>query len=123
MLRDDNTKVICLVGEVGGQSESCALRSLAAADSPVEEETAEVYRDYRARLSPGETAKPVIGFIAGASTSRGLVYGHAGAVWWTDAESAESKNKCWRDAGIIVAPTLGEVGTFIKAEAERLGIM
>jgi succinyl-CoA synthetase alpha subunit len=63
-----------------------------------------------------------VGFIAGASTARGLVYGHAGAVWWTDSESAESKKKCWRDAGIIVSPTLGEVGMYIRNEAKRLGL-
>lgn len=90
---------------------------------PVEEEAAEVYKEYCAKLSPGETPKPVVGFIAGASTTRGLVYGHAGAVWWEDAESAESKKKYWRDAGIIVAPTLGEVGAYIKIEATRLGIL
>jgi succinyl-CoA synthetase alpha subunit len=88
----------------------------------VEEEAAEIYKDYMSNLSSGELPKPVIGFIAGASTQRGLVYGHAGAVWWTDAESAESKKQCWADAGIIVSPTLGEVGMYIKREAERLGI-
>lgn len=89
----------------------------------VEEEAAEVYKEYRAKLPAGQTAKPVVGFIAGASTTRGQVYGHAGAVWWTDAETAESKKNYWRDAGIIVAPTLGEVGSYIRTEATRLGIM
>lgn len=88
----------------------------------MEEEAAEVYREYLSSLSPGHVPKPVVGFIAGSSTQRGQVYGHAGAVWWTDAESAESKKQCWRDAGIILAPTLGEVGAYIFREAKRLGV-
>lgn len=106
MLDDNATKVICLIGEVGGQ---------------MEEEAAAVYADYLKNLGPGEKAKPVVGFIAGQSTERGKMYGHAGAIWYEDWESAASKKKCWTDAGFIMAPTLGDVGDLIREQAVRVG--
>jgi succinyl-CoA synthetase alpha subunit len=86
----------------------------------VEEEAADVYRSYLASVRPGQTAKPVIGFVAGASTQRGLVYGHAGAVWWNPEETAEAKRQVWKDAGFVVADTLGDLGPLISEEAAKL---
>ncbi|RSH93535.1 hypothetical protein EHS25_007893 [Saitozyma podzolica] len=78
MLDDPLTRIICLVGEVGGQ---------------MEEEAATVYEEYLKSLRPGQTTKPVVGFIAGQSTQRGLMYGHSGAVWWDEQETAGAKKQ------------------------------
>jgi succinyl-CoA synthetase alpha subunit len=108
MLHDPLTKVVCLIGEVGGQ---------------MEEEAAELYEEYtREMRAKGKEAKPVVGFIAGMQTERGKVYGHAGAVWHDDWESAGSKKRCWEKAGFVMADTLGDVGGLLKREAMRLGL-
>jgi succinyl-CoA synthetase alpha subunit len=49
------------------------------------------------------------------------MYGHAGAVWWDETETARSKKQCWADAGIRVVETLGEVGGVLMEEAKRVG--
>ncbi|TXT10538.1 hypothetical protein VHUM_02043 [Vanrija humicola] len=105
MLDDPYTKVICLVGEIGGQ---------------MEEEAAAVYKAYLAGLAPSVKAKPVVGFVAGAATQRGLMYGHAGAVWWSQDETADAKRQVLADAGMIMAPTLGDLGGLLKREHDKL---
>ncbi|GFZ44366.1 SCS-alpha [Saitozyma sp. JCM 24511] len=107
MLDDPLTKVICLVGEVGGQ---------------MEEEAAAVYEQYLRCLPSGQKPKPVVGFIAGQSTKRGLVYGHAGAVWWEDQEAAGPKKQRWTDAGFVMAPTLGDLGGLLEQEVAKMGL-
>ena len=79
----------------------------------MEEEAALFYREYKAGLSAGQAPKPVVGFVAGRETERGKMYGHAGAVWWDESETAQAKIGCFRDAGIQVARTLSEVGRLL----------
>lgn len=88
----------------------------------VEEEAATVYEEYIQSLRPGQTAKPVVGFIAGQSTQRGLMYGHSGAVWWEEEETAGAKKQRWANAGFVMAPTLGDVAELVKGEVSRLGV-
>ncbi|BEJ11965.1 hypothetical protein CspHIS471_0204250 [Cutaneotrichosporon sp. HIS471] len=107
ILEDPKAKFGVLVGEVGGQ---------------MEEEAAQVYQDYLANLKPGEVAKPIVGFVAGAATERGLMYGHAGAVWWNQNETAVAKRQVWKDAGFIMADTLGDLGPLIKETADKMGL-
>lgn len=164
MLDDPYTKVICLVGEIGGQSEwswsECCSRRPFQSDrgeggpdgrrtvpagptrprpsappcqpSPVppgtriltttsvEEEAAAVYKAYVAGLAPGAKPKPVVGFVAGAATQQGLMYGHAGAIWWSQDETANAKRQVLADAGMIMAPTLGDIGGLLKREHDKL---
>lgn len=87
---------------------------------PVEEEAASHYRAYLSSLPPGVPAKPVVGFIAGLSTERGKTYGHAGAVWYAEAETAAAKRRVWREAGIEVANGLGEVVGLVREAMRRL---
>ncbi|BEI81356.1 hypothetical protein CcaverHIS002_0205160 [Cutaneotrichosporon cavernicola] len=98
ILDDPKAKFGVLVGEVGGQ---------------MEEEAAQVL---------GEVAKPIVGFVAGAATERGLMYGHAGAVWWNQNETAVAKRQVWKDAGFIMADTLGDLGPLIKETADKMGL-
>lgn len=91
----------------------------------MEEEAAEVYEQYLSTFnftshsqdtsskSLNERPKPVVGFIAGESTQRGLTYGHAGAVWWDEQETAAAKKRRWEKAGFVMAPTLGDLGGLI----------
>lgn len=87
----------------------------------MEEECAVVYKEYLKNLPQGQEPKPVVGFVAGLSTEKGLMYGHAGAIWRDDTETAASKKKCWKDAGFVVAETLEDVGGLIMKEAKRIG--
>jgi len=105
MLDDDRTEVICLVGEIGGQ---------------MEEEAAAIYTQYLSSLSSTQRPKPVVGFIAGQATRRGLTYGHAGAIWWDEDESAARKKEVWEKAGFRMARTIGDIGGLIKEECDKL---
>lgn len=104
LLEDPLTKIVCVVGEVGGQ---------------MEEEAAAYYASYRAN---NPNPKPVVGFVAGAATELGKVYGHAGAVWWDTKETTAAKRQALAEAGFIMAPTIGDIGGLIKAEVDRLGL-
>lgn len=86
----------------------------------MEEEAAAVYRDYKSNLPSDKKPKPVVGFIAGQSTERGKMYGHAGAIWYEINEKAEAKRRCWEEAGFVVARTLGDVGGLIQREMEKV---
>lgn len=85
----------------------------------MEEEAAAYYASYRAST---RNPKPVVGFVAGAATERGKVYGHAGAVWWDVNETTAAKRRALADAGFLIAPTIGDIGDLIKSEVDRLGL-
>jgi len=104
LLEDPLTKIVCVVGELGGQ---------------MEEEAAAYYASYRAN---NPNPKPVVGFVAGAAAERGKVYGHAGAVWWETNETTAAKRQALADAGFVMAPTIGDIGDLIKSEVDRLGL-
>ena len=105
MIEDPKTKVICIVGECGGQ---------------MEEEAAQVYAEYVRNLPAGQVPKPAVGFVAGEATKRGLMYGHAGAVWWEPEERTLAKKKFMQNAGITMADTLGDLGALIKQTHAKL---
>lgn len=89
----------------------------------VEEEAAAHYLTYRSSLPPDAPPKPVVGYVAGRSAAQGKTYGHAGAVWWDEAEGAGAKGRVWREAGIRVARGLGDVVGLVQeagAELERV---
>ena len=67
-LKDDETKSIVMIGEIGGTSE---------------EEAAEYIKD--------NVTKPVVAYIAGLTAPKGRVMGHAGAIVSAYGESAVEK--------------------------------
>ena len=77
---DDQTKVVAIVGEVGG----------------LEEETA-------AQFIGEKISKPVVAYVAGRSVPPGKRMGHAGAIVERGKGSAESKIEVLREANIKVA--------------------
>lgn len=88
--RDERTKAVVLVGEIGGA---------------MEEEAAEYARTM---------TKPVAAFIAGAASPPGKKMGHAGAIVMGDKGSWAGKKKALEAAGVEVSPTPNGVVTAIK---------
>ena len=96
-LRDPETKSIVMIGEIGGQSEANAA-------------------DFLAQENKGPNAKPVVGFIAGATAPPGRRMGHAGAVISGGKDTAEAKMDAMKAAGIHVADSPAALGsTMVKA--------
>lgn len=89
----------------------------------MEEEAAQIYEEYVKSLAPGTKPKPAVGFIAGTSTTRGLTYGHAGAVWWDELETAQAKKDRWRRAGIDIAATIADVGPLLNRRVKEAGLV
>jgi succinyl-CoA synthetase alpha subunit len=84
---DPNTRVILLIGEVGGS---------------MEEEVAEQVRS-------GEITKPVVSYIAGRTAPEGKRMGHAGAIVAAGRGSIKSKLEAFENASIPVASVPDEV--------------
>ncbi|MDD3419327.1 MAG: succinate--CoA ligase subunit alpha [Candidatus Gastranaerophilales bacterium] len=89
--KDPETKVICLVGEIGGDAE---------------EQAAEFIKD--------NITKPVVSFIAGVSAPKGKRMGHAGAIISGKKGSAQDKIKALQDVGITVCTSPSEIGITIS---------
>ena len=90
---DPDTKIICLIGEIGG---------------PQEAEAAEYIRDHM--------SKPVVAYIAGLTAPKGRTMGHAGAIISAFGESASEKVEILSQAGVRIAEHPGKIGEVV-AEA------
>lgn len=88
--RDDETHVICMIGEIGG---------------PQEAEAAAYIREH--------ISKPVIAYVAGLTAPKGRTMGHAGAIISAFGESASEKVEILSAAGVTVAPNPAVIGDTI----------
>jgi succinyl-CoA synthetase alpha subunit len=93
---DRDTKVVMMIGEIGG---------------PQEAEAAEFIRDHM--------KKPVIAYVAGVSAPKGRRMGHAGAIISAFGESASEKVEILRDVGVTIALSPSEIGSTVADVLKR----
>ena len=89
--KDDETKGVVLIGEIGGQMENDA-----------------------AKWAKDNMSKPIVGFIAGQTAPKGRRMGHAGAIVSGGDDTAEAKMKIMKDCGILVCESVAEIGRKMK---------
>ena len=97
-LKDEQTKSILLIGEIGGSAE---------------EEASEFIKNNKIK-------KPIVGFIAGLTAPKGKRMGHAGAIISGGKGGAKEKIKTMEDAGITIAESPAEIGNTLKDKLSLL---
>ncbi len=93
-LKDEDTKGILMIGEIGGTEEEAAAEFIASSS----------------------IKKPITAFIAGLSAPKGKRMGHAGAIISGNKGTAQSKIDALSHAGVHIAPSPTKLGeTMLKA--------
>jgi succinyl-CoA synthetase alpha subunit len=96
-MNDPETKIIVMIGEIGGGLEAEAARWVRA----------------------NGNQKPVVGFIAGQTAPKGRKMGHAGAIVGGDDDTAAAKMRILEENGIHVVASPAAIGKKVK---EVLGL-
>ena len=89
---DPETKVVLMIGEIGG---------------PQEVEAGVFAREHM--------SKPLVAYIAGLTAPKGRRMGHAGAIISSAGESAAEKVELLQDLGVTIAPNPSAMGETIAA--------
>jgi succinyl-CoA synthetase alpha subunit len=89
--KDEETKGVVLIGEIGGNAEEQAAQYIAEMKYP----------------------KPVVAYIAGRLAPPGKRMGHAGAIIMGSAGTAKSKIEAFNKAGVPVAEKPSEIVRFL----------
>ena len=93
--KDEETELIVLIGEIGGDAEERAAAYVAS-----------------------NVSKPVVGYVAGFTAPEGKTMGHAGAIVSGSSGTAAAKKKALEAAGIRVGRSPGEAAALAR---EMLG--
>jgi succinyl-CoA synthetase alpha subunit/malate-CoA ligase subunit alpha len=97
--QDDDTDIVCMIGEIGGPQE------------------AEAAAFVKAHMS-----KPVVGYIAGLTAPKGRTMGHAGAIISAFGESAPEKAEILAEAGVRVVQQPSEIGATVAKVMAASGL-
>jgi len=94
--KDANTKIVVLIGEIGGVAEQNAAEYIK------------------------EMTKPVVAFVCGATAPPGRRMGHAGAIITGSSGTAREKIAALSAAGATIAPSPAEIGVTAKKVLESM---
>ena len=95
--KDEQTKAVVLIGEIGGDAEERAASF----------------------ISNKGYAKPVVAFVAGRTAPKGKRMGHAGAIIMGKAGTAQSKINAFREADVSVAEKPSDVAKILAEKLKR----
>jgi len=95
--QDPETKVVVMIGEIGG---------------PQEVEAGAFAKEHM--------SKPVVAYIAGLTAPKGRRMGHAGAIISSVGESAAEKVALLQDLGVTIAPTPSAMGETVAKVLAKL---
>jgi malate-CoA ligase subunit alpha len=94
---DPETRVVVMIGEIGGPQEVEA-----------------------GIFAKENMTKPVVAYIAGLTAPEGRRMGHAGAIISSAGESAAEKVAALRDLGVTISPTPSAIGSTVAAVLARM---
>ncbi len=89
--KDPDTKIIVMIGEIGGDAEERAADYIKA-----------------------NVSKPVVGYVAGFTAPEGKTMGHAGAIVSGSSGTAEAKKEALEAAGVKVGKTPSETAALAR---------
>ena len=96
--KDPETKLIVMIGEIGGDAEERAAAYIKA-----------------------NVTKPVVGYVAGFTAPEGKTMGHAGAIVSGSAGTAQAKKEALEAAGVKVGKTPTETANLAREILKSLG--
>jgi malate-CoA ligase subunit alpha len=95
---DPETKVVIMIGEIGGPQEADA-----------------------AKWVKDNMTKPVVGYVAGLTAPKGRRMGHAGAIISAEGDTAVEKAEIMKSYGLFVAPSAAELGSTVALALAKAG--
>ncbi|QIS22884.1 succinate--CoA ligase subunit alpha [Nocardia terpenica] len=97
--KDPETKVIVMIGEIGGDAEERAAAYIKA-----------------------NVTKPVVGYVAGFTAPEGKTMGHAGAIVSGSSGTAQAKKDALEAAGVKVGKTPSETAALAREILEKAAV-